>query len=47
MAHTLGLVSHTIEQALTRDPWHALDETTRDPGVELCHDCMAQRGLVV
>jgi len=47
MAHTSGLVSHTIEHALRRDTWHALDETTRDPGVERCHDGMAQRWLVV
>jgi transposase len=47
MANTIGLVSHTIEQALTRDTWHALDETTRYQGVELCHYGMAQRWLVV
>lgn len=47
MANTIGLVSHTIEPALTRDTWHALDETTRYQGVELCHDGRAQRWLVV
>jgi transposase len=47
MAHTMGWVSHGIEPALTWDTWHAVDETSRDPGVELCHDDMAQRWLVV
>jgi transposase len=47
MANTIGLVSHVIEQALTWDTWHAFDDTTRYQGVELCHDDMAQRWLVV
>lgn len=47
MANTSGVVSHTIEHALTRDPWHAVAETTRDQGVERCHDGLAPRGLVV
>jgi transposase len=47
LANTIGLVSHVIEHALTWDTWHAFDETTRSQGVELCHDGMAQRWLVV
>jgi transposase len=45
--HTIGVVSQVMMQALTGDSWHWLDETTRDQGVELCHDGMAQRWLVV
>jgi transposase len=45
--HTIGVVSQVIRQALTWDSWHWLDETTRYQGVELCHDGMAQRWLVV
>ena len=44
---TLKLVSQVITQALQRDRWHHLDETTRYDGMELCHDGMAQRWLVV
>jgi len=36
-----------LEHALTWDTWHAFNETTRDQAVELCHDGMAQRWLVV
>jgi transposase len=45
--HTSGGVSPVITQALTwdRGPW--LEATTRDQGVEWCHDGMAQRWLVV
>ncbi len=45
--NTIGVVSQVIMQALTWDSWHWLDETTRYQGVELCHDGMAQRWLVV
>jgi transposase len=47
MPGTLKLVSQVITQALQCDRWHRLDETTRYDGVELCHDGMAQRWLVV
>jgi hypothetical protein len=47
MATTLGVVSHTIAPALRRDPWQAVDETTREQGVERCPEGLAQRGLVV
>jgi transposase len=40
-------VSQVITQALQRDRWHHLDETTRYDGMELCHYGMAQRWLVV
>ena len=43
----LKLVSQVITQALQRDRWHHLDETTRYDGLELCHYGMAQRWLVV
>jgi transposase len=45
--NTIGPVSQVITQALTWDTWHPLDETTRDQRLELCHDGMAQRWLVV
>ena len=45
--NTIGIVSQFIMQALTWDSWPWLDEPTRDQGVELCHDGMAQRWLVV
>jgi transposase len=44
---TLKLVSQVITQALQRDRWHHLDETTRYDGMALCHYGMAQRWLVV
>jgi transposase len=44
---TLKLVSQVITQALQRDRWHHLDETTRDDCMEVCHYGMAQRWLVV
>jgi transposase len=43
----IGPVSQVITQALTWDTWHPLDETTRYQRLELCHDGMAQRWLVV
>jgi Domain of unknown function (DUF4277) len=46
LANTIGVVAHVLEPALTWDPWHTFAETTRDQGVELCHDGMAQRWLV-
>lgn len=45
--HPLKLVSQVITPALRGDLWQHLDDTTRDHQVELCHDCMAQRWLVV
>jgi transposase len=45
--HTLGTVSQVIAQALMWDTWHRLDDQTRYQGLELCHDGMAQRWLVV
>jgi transposase len=47
LATPISVVSPVIEHALTGDPWPTCDETTRSQGVELCHDGMAQRGLVV
>ena len=44
---TLKLVSQVIKQALQWDIWQRLDDTTRSCGIELCHDRMAQRWLVV
>jgi len=52
----LGMASHAgtlfcceslITQALKWDTWQGLDETTRYEPIELCHDGMAQRWLVV
>ncbi len=36
-----------ISQALSEDTWQVLNETTRYHRLELCHDGMAQRWLVV
>jgi transposase len=44
---TLKLVSQVISQALQRDIWHELHDTTRYQCLELCHYGMAQRWLVV
>ena len=44
---TLKLVTQVIGQALARDTWHDLDETTRYQPIELYHYGMAQRWLVV
>jgi transposase len=44
---TIGPVSQVIRQALTWDTWHPLEETTRYQRLELGHDGMAQRWLVV
>jgi transposase len=44
---TLKLVSQVIGQALRADTWQALDDTTRYHRLELGHDGMAQRWLVV
>jgi transposase len=44
--HTIGPVSQVITPALTGDPWHPRDETTRDQRLALCHEGMAQRWLV-
>jgi uncharacterized protein DUF4277 len=45
--HPMGSVAAVITQALAWDGWHRLDEHTRDPRLEWCHDGMAPRGLVV
>jgi signal transduction histidine kinase len=47
MPGTIKLVSQVITQALQWDRWHRLDETTRYDRLELCHDGIAQRWLVV
>ena len=45
--NTMGSVSQVVRQALTGDTWHPLDEKTRYQRLELCHDGIAQRWLVV
>jgi transposase len=45
--NTLSVVSQVIRQALEWDTWHPVDDTIRYQRVELCHDGMAQRWLVV
>jgi transposase len=45
--NTMGAVSEAITQALALDGWPRLDDHTRDQRLELGHDGMAQRGLVV
>jgi transposase len=44
---TLKLVSQVIRQALGQNTWQPLDDSTRYHRLELCHDGMAQRWLVV
>ena len=44
---TLKLVSQVISQALQRDTWHEIDDTTCYQGLALCHYGMPQRWLVV
>jgi transposase len=44
---TLKLVSQVISQALGQNTWQPLDDSTRYHRLELCHDGMAQRWLVV
>jgi len=44
---TLNLVSQVIRQALREDTWQGVDDTTRYHRLELSHDGMAQRWLVV
>ena len=44
--NTIGVASQVIAQALTWDTWPRLDNKTRDQGIEVCHDGMAQRWLV-
>jgi transposase len=44
---TIGSVAEVITHALAWDGWHRLDDHTRDQRLELCHDGMAQRWLVV
>jgi transposase len=47
MPGTLTLVTQVITQALQWDTWHRMAETIRSHRLELCHDGMAQRWLVV
>jgi len=47
MPGTLTLVSQAMTQALEEDRWQRLDEATRSSCLELGHDGMAQRWLVV
>ncbi len=44
---TLKLVSQVISQALQRDTWHEIHDTTCYQGLALCHYGMPQRWLVV
>ena len=44
---SLKLVSQVISQALQRDTWHEIDDTTCYQGLALCHYGMPQRWLVV
>jgi transposase len=44
---TLSVVSQVIRQALEWDTWHPVDDNLRYQRLELCHDGMAQRWLVV
>ena len=47
MPHTLSAVSQVITPALAWDTWHRFDDKTRYQCLELCHDGMAQRWLIV
>jgi transposase len=47
LPHTIGAVSEAITHALALDSWARLDEETRYQRLELCHDGMTQRWLVV
>jgi transposase len=47
LPNTMGSVSEASTPALALERWARLDAETRDPGLELCHDGMAQRWLVV
>jgi transposase len=47
LPNTLGVGSQVIRQALGWDTWQPVDDNTRDQPLELCHDGMAQRWLVV
>src|SRR5262245_38307527 len=47
MPATLKVVSQVIRQALQQDTWALFDDDTRDQPLELCHDGIAQRWLVV
>jgi transposase len=46
-AATLKVGSQVMSQALQHDTWEPFDDDTRDQPLELCHDGMAQRWLVV
>lgn len=46
LPNTIGPVSPVITQALTWETWSPLEETTRDPRLELCHEGRAPRWLV-
>jgi transposase len=45
--NTMGAVAEAITQALTLDRWARRAEKSRDQRLELCHEGMAQRWLVV
>ena len=47
MPATLKVVSQVISQARQQDTWQPVDDDTRYQSLELCHDGMAQRWLVV
>jgi len=47
LPHMIGAVSEAITHALALDSWARLDEETRYQRLELCHDGMTQRWLVV
>jgi hypothetical protein len=47
MPSPIGSVSEAIMQARAWDSWQRLDDHTRSQRLELCHDGMAQRWLVV
>ena len=47
MPNTLGVASQVLRQALEWDTWQPVDDNLRYQSLELCHDGMAQRWLVV
>ena len=47
MPNTRGVVAQVLRQALEWDTWQPVDDNLRYQSLELCHDGMAQRWLVV
>jgi transposase len=47
LPHTLNAVWQVSTQALAWGTWHRFDAEPRDQCLELCHDGMAQRGLII